>query len=231
MITDISNTPELGEIKININECDCCLTNDNLIICPLDSCEYIICQKCLEKIPGLLCPACRREIKTQIFKKRRRRIEITYCCSYPISRSTAEKILCMRYIICIVNFILIARFSWFLMFKDKPFFHDTWFLSTLGGIILLLISFFLLVAFISIISAFINCFVDCCCYLLCGIPETPDIIDRNLLCQVIENKLCCYFFGCIDYCMTREIHYITNENDTYIVDDYNSSDEDSLELD
>ena len=60
------------------------------------------------------------------------------------------------------------------------------------------------------------------------------MIPTNCFCYLIENYVCCYIFGCFDNCIRREIHYITDENDTYIVStsdsDYSSSDEDSLEL-
>ena len=230
MNIEITDTVELGEIKINISECNCCLTTDDLIKCPLENCEYTICKKCLKKIPGCLCPACRREIKKQKIKKRRRRVEVTYFLCWPVSRSTGEKILCLRYLLFIINLILSSRLFWFLIFNDKPFFHDTWFLSAIGGILLLIFSVCVLITIFTITAAFINCmgeFVCCCLY---GDIYDIEIINTHCLWDVIEKYCCCLD----DICIRQEIHYVTDDNDTYIVSlsdsDY-SSDEDSLELD
>ena len=226
-------TLDLGEIKINVNECDCCLTTDDLLKCPLENCEYIICKKCLQKIRGTLCPACRRKFKKENIRSRRKRIETIYFFCLPISRSTARKIKCLQYLIFSINLILASRLVWFLIFNDKPFFHKTWILSTFGGIITFIFIFLLLTTVCTIIGVFINCITDCCCCLL--YDDNWTLIETNCVCNIIENHLCGYVFGCFDNCIRREIHYMTDENDTYIVSDsdYSSdySSDDSLELD
>jgi len=231
MNIESTDTVDVGEIKINISECNCCLTTDDLIKCPLENCEYTICKKCLKKIPGCLCPACRREIKKPKIKRRRRRIEVTYFLCWPVSRSTGEKILTFRYLLFFINLILTARLVWFFIFNDKPFFHDTWFLSAIGGIFVLILTIFLLVTIITIIGMFINCMGECLYCCLYGEEyDNIEIINPNCVCLFIEEDCCCCFMNCI----REEIHYVTDENDTYIVSlsdsDY-SSGEDSLELD
>ena len=223
---------ELGEMKTNPNTCDCCLTHNDLTVCPLENCEYIICKKCKKKLTGTLCPACRREIKLPKIKKRTRRVERMFFFCVPISRSTAEKILCLRYLLFAVNLLLISRLVWFLIFKDKPFFHNTWFLSTLGGIIILVLLSVALVMAFTILGELANCIVETYYCLL--YDDSDDIIYTNYVLDFIEKKCVFYIFCCLDNCLRREIHYITDENDTYIVSpsdsDY-SSDEDSLDLD
>ena len=223
---------ELGEIKTNPNYCDCCLTHDDLTVCPLENCEYTICKTCKKKLTGTLCPACRREIKQPKIKKRTRRVERMFFFCVPISRSTAEKILCLRYLLFAINLLLISRLVWFLIFKDKPFFHNTWFLSTLGGIIILVLFSVTLIMAFTILGELVNCIVETYYCLL--YDDSDDIIYTNCVLDFLENKCVFYIFCCLDNCLRREIHYITDENDTYMVSpsdsDY-SSGEDSLDLD
>jgi hypothetical protein len=42
------------------NECNCCLGNKNLHICPLENCSYTLCIECKNKINNKICPLCRR---------------------------------------------------------------------------------------------------------------------------------------------------------------------------
>ena len=53
-MTEPVNKLEITEIVIDIKdkkekECDCCLTTENIIICPLEKCDYPICKECLKK--------------------------------------------------------------------------------------------------------------------------------------------------------------------------------------
>lgn len=50
-----------------ILECDCCTSNENIIICPLDNCIYPLCEDCYKKIfnNNDKCPCCRRFIKPE----------------------------------------------------------------------------------------------------------------------------------------------------------------------
>lgn len=41
-------------------ECNCCLGNKNLQICPLENCSYTLCIECKNKINNKICPLCRR---------------------------------------------------------------------------------------------------------------------------------------------------------------------------
>jgi len=41
-------------------ECNCCLGNKNLHICPLENCSYTLCIECKNKIDNAICPLCRR---------------------------------------------------------------------------------------------------------------------------------------------------------------------------
>ena len=229
----MSNEIEINDIKIDIKEkeCNCCLTNENLIECPLDKCDYTMCRDCVKKIPGNLCPACRRELICNKIKKIKRRERVYFVCCYQVSRNMAEKLACLRALLFCLGLIIVSRILWFLIFNDRPFFHETWFLSSLGGILIIISAFVALAIFLCIISNLINCWSDCincCCY---DNYQYYPMITFNSFSETLENDICCCLYGCI----REEIHIVRREVDVsgnlYDSDssDY-SDDESSLDL-
>lgn len=55
----------VDECIIQQLECHCCLTNENLLTCRLENCNYILCKTCWLRCKknNNLCPCCRRDIK------------------------------------------------------------------------------------------------------------------------------------------------------------------------
>ena len=49
-------------------ECDCCVSSENVDICPLDNCSYPLCKDCKKIVfkESKKCPSCRREVEENI---------------------------------------------------------------------------------------------------------------------------------------------------------------------
>jgi hypothetical protein len=234
-MTEPVNKLEITEIVIDIKdevkkekECNCCLTTENVIICPLEKCDYPICKKCLKKISGNLCPACRREIKKKKMKKVKFREEVYIFCGFRVSRNMAERLACLRGLFIGLSILLVCRVLWFLTFNDRPFFHDTWFLSTLGGLLQLIAIFLALTIFLCIVSTIVNCFYDCIsCFCYDYYDEYP-LISIGCIYDIIENGCCVWF----ERCIRREIHIVTSDREVEVnVESDYSDDESSLDLD
>ena len=163
-------------------------------------------------------------------KKLKHREQVYFVCCFRVSRNMAERIACLRGLFIGLSILLVCRVLWFLTFNDGPFFHDTWFLSTLGGLLQLVAIGLVLTIFFCIISAIVNCFYDCisCCCL--DIYDEYPLINIGCFCDTIENGCCVWF----ERCIRREIHIVTSDREVEVevnVESDYSDDESSLDLD